>query len=191
MNNFLLEGEVTILNKTVRLPNAFMCKAERLKYNLVHAKFVKLPANLWSREDILNWLYNYLKDLIMCTHTHTFFGFGIRRSRYNYGDDDTLASEWHIWIIIVAPHPHPPKSIFRYGYPLVKKKMNHWLFSLHNLWFGSVKEEEVLTKLRPRKVGQVYGLLCERPPVPLQGVTWNHCLDFSHFWVALSSLKNP
>ena len=26
-------------------------------------------------------------------HTHTFFGFGIRRSRYNYGDDDTLASE--------------------------------------------------------------------------------------------------
>ena len=61
----------------------------------------------------------------MCTHTHTFFGFGIRGSRYNYGDDDTLASEWHIWIIIVAPQPHPQKSIFRYGYPLVKKKMNH------------------------------------------------------------------
>ena len=27
------------------------------------------------------------------THTHTIFGFGIRRSRYNCGDDDTLASE--------------------------------------------------------------------------------------------------
>ena len=30
MNNFLLEEEVNILNKTVQLPNAFMCKAERL-----------------------------------------------------------------------------------------------------------------------------------------------------------------
>ena len=29
-NNFLPEGELIILNKTVRLPNAFMCKAERL-----------------------------------------------------------------------------------------------------------------------------------------------------------------
>ena len=30
LNNFLLEEEVNILNKTVQLPNAFMCKAERL-----------------------------------------------------------------------------------------------------------------------------------------------------------------
>ena len=119
LKNFLLEGEVNILNKTVQLPNAFMCKAIQLGTR----KIFKLPANLWSGEDILNWLYNYLKDLIICTHTRTrLFWFCIRRSRYNYGDDDTLASEWHIWIIILAPHPHPPKSIFRYGYPLVKKK---------------------------------------------------------------------
>ena len=28
----------------------------------------------------------------------SFFGFDIWRSRYNYEDDDTLASEWHIYI---------------------------------------------------------------------------------------------
>ena len=32
-NNFLLEGEVIILNKTVLLPNAFIWKAERLINN--------------------------------------------------------------------------------------------------------------------------------------------------------------
>ena len=35
LNNFLLEGEVNILNKTVRLPNAFMCKAEWLIGNTI------------------------------------------------------------------------------------------------------------------------------------------------------------
>ena len=35
LNNFLLEGEVNILNKTVQLPNAFMCKAERLIGNTI------------------------------------------------------------------------------------------------------------------------------------------------------------
>ena len=56
LNNFLLEGEVNILNKTVQLPNAFMCKAERLIGNTIRytQTFLKLPANLWSREDILN-----------------------------------------------------------------------------------------------------------------------------------------
>ena len=34
-NNFLPEGEVIILNKTVRLPSAFMCKAERLIGNTI------------------------------------------------------------------------------------------------------------------------------------------------------------
>ena len=35
LNNFLLEGEVNILNKTVQLPNAFMCKTERLIGNTI------------------------------------------------------------------------------------------------------------------------------------------------------------
>ena len=34
-NNFLLEGEVIILNKTVLLPNAFIWKAERLIINTI------------------------------------------------------------------------------------------------------------------------------------------------------------
>ena len=35
LNTFLLEGEVNILKKTVQLPNAFMCKAERLIGNTI------------------------------------------------------------------------------------------------------------------------------------------------------------
>ena len=40
---------------------------------------------------------------------------------------------------IVALHAHPPKSIFR------------WLFSLHKLWFASVKELSTSIKAKSSK----------------------------------------
>ena len=53
LNNFLLEGEVNILNKTVQLPNAFMCKAERLIGNTIRytQNFLSFPQT-YGRERI-------------------------------------------------------------------------------------------------------------------------------------------
>ena len=70
---FLLEGEVNILNKTVQLPNAFMCKAERLISNtirytqnfsgklMVGRGYPKLTIQLFERSNHMH------------THTHTPF----------------------------------------------------------------------------------------------------------------------
>ena len=75
LNNFLLEGEVNILNKTVQLPNAFMCKAERLIGNtirymqnflsfrklMVERGYPKLTIQLFERSNHVH------------THTHLFW----------------------------------------------------------------------------------------------------------------------
>ena len=68
---FLLEGEVNILKKNCSTSQCFYVQSRTInrQYNSVLANFVKLPANLWSREDILNCLYNYFKDLIMCAQS--------------------------------------------------------------------------------------------------------------------------